>query len=215
MRSGVHWGCLTVACAGAMAATMLGIAAEAAGPQNEELAIRQTYADGVHAFFGGDYQRAYDDLSDAIAAGTQDPRAWYFRGLAAMKMGRTDEAAADFSEAAGLEAISLGDWQVARSLERIQGHDRLALERYRVRARVARLEEIRAAQRRRTSEFRGLQSEVVRPMLPEGERRLAPEKMGAEELPPAGDPPAEDLLDDDLLPADDLPPDTPVELPIE
>ncbi|MDA0254733.1 MAG: tetratricopeptide repeat protein [Planctomycetota bacterium] len=153
-----------------------------AGPQQEDPAIRRIYADAVHAYFSGDYQRAYDDLTEAIAAGAGDPRAWYFRGLAALEMGRSDEAEADFEMAADMEATAVGDWPVARSLERIQGHKRLALERHRIRARVARLEELKVTRQRRLSAFRGLQDTVVRPVLPESERMTAPEAMGGEEV---------------------------------
>jgi len=153
-----------------------------AGPQQEDPAIRRIYADAVHAYFSGDYQRAYDDLTEAIAAGAGDPRAWYFRGLAALEMGRSDEAEADFEMAADMEATAVGDWPVARSLERIQGHKRLALERHRIRARVARLDELKVTRQRRLSAFRGLQDTVVRPVLPESERMTAPEALGAEEV---------------------------------
>lgn len=153
-----------------------------AGPQQEDPAIRRIYADAVHAYFSGDYQRAYDDLTEAIAAGAGDPRAWYFRGLAALEMGRSDEAEADFEMAADMEATAVGDWPVARSLERIQGHKRLALERHRIRARVARLEELKVTRQRRLSAFRGLQDTVVRPVLPESERMTAPEALGGEEV---------------------------------
>ena len=67
-----------------------------------------------------------DPLTEAIAAGSGDPRALYFRGLAARRMGRIDEAEADFSQAATLEASGLGAWPVSRTLERVQGADRLA-----------------------------------------------------------------------------------------
>jgi len=168
------------------------------GPRNEPQAIRVLYADAVHAYFGCDYQRAYDSLTAAVEAGSRDPRVWYFRGLAALNMGRIDEAEADFEMAADREAAAWGEWPVARSLERIQGQQRLAIERHRARARVARLAEIKAAEDRRRSVFDGLQPEVTRPILPEGERRTLPEALDAEELPAGEAVPAEPLPLDDL-----------------
>ena len=65
------------------------------GPHTEDAAVARAMGSGVHSYFGGDYQRAYEDLTEAIAAGSGDPRALYFRGLAARRMGRIDEAEAE------------------------------------------------------------------------------------------------------------------------
>src|SRR5215218_9091749 len=40
------------------------------------------YGRGVHAYFSRDSRQAVQLLGEAIANGTQDPRAFYFRGLA-------------------------------------------------------------------------------------------------------------------------------------
>lgn len=129
-----------------------------AAPTIESLPLAATYGDAVHAYFAGEYQRSYDDLSSVIEAGSTDPRAYYFRGLAALKLGRLDESEADFSMGATREAEGTGTWPVARSLERIQGCDRLKLERHRVRARVALLQE-----NRRRSTLRYLDVEQAAP----------------------------------------------------
>lgn len=132
----------------------------------ESLALSRSYGSGVHAYFSADYDRSYEDLTAAIEAGSEDPRARYFRGLAALRLGRLDEAEADFSEGAELEARALGGWPVSRSLERVQGHDRLRLERHRVRARVAALASDRAAERRRYSGIEDAQPDVLRRRRP-------------------------------------------------
>lgn len=151
----------------------------------EVTALARAYGAGVHAYFSGDAQRAYDDLTQAIEAGTRDPRAWYFRGLAALKLGRLDEAEADFSTAATRETDAAGDWAVSRSLERVQGHDRLALERHRVRARVAGYEQRRQAVERRYSQIESLQTEMLRERRPEGTAPDPSEKFGGEDIPAA------------------------------
>lgn len=138
----------------------------ACGQTVESLAIDRTYGSGVHAYFTGDFDRSYDDLTAAIEAGSEDPRTRYFRGLSALRLGRLDEAEADFSEGAELEARSLGGWPVSRSLERVQGHDRLRLERYRARARVALVQRDRAAERERYSAIEDAQPEVLRRRRP-------------------------------------------------
>lgn len=158
----------------------------------EVTALARAYGGGVHAYFSGDAQRAYDDLTQAIEAGTRDPRAWYFRGLAALKLGRLDEAEADFSTAATRETEAAGDWAVSRSLERVQGPDRLALERHRVRARVAGLEQRRQAVERRYSDIESRQTEMLRQRRPAG---LSPDPLPkfGEELPATPAEPAEEV----------------------
>jgi len=103
----------------------------------EDPAVAAAYGTGVHSFYSGNYQQSHDALSRVVAIGTEDPRVYYFRGLAALRLGRRDEAIADFSEGAELEAAGWSIRTVSRSLERVQGPDRLLLERSRSRARLA------------------------------------------------------------------------------
>src|SRR5262245_50950232 len=94
-----------------------GIAAAA-----DDALLGQIYGTGVHAFNQGDYTGAYNSLTSAINGGTSDPRAYYFRGLTYLKLGRGDEAKADFAKGAELEvADSVNEFPVNRSLERVQG----------------------------------------------------------------------------------------------
>lgn len=186
--------------------------AAASQPSIESLPLAAAYGDGVHAYFAGDYQRAYEDLTQAIEAGTTDPRAFYFRGLAALRQGRDDEAEADFTVGADRESLGLGAWPVGRSLERIQGADRLRLERHRMRARVALLQRQREAEQRRYSQIEEAQPDVIRrrrPVAPQGgdegnvfegqtapADRPEPAPAAAEPMPepaaePAAEPPAE------------------------
>ena len=141
-------------------------AAAAAPPAIDSLPLTAAYGDGVHAYFAGDYDRAYEDLSQAIEAGTNDPRVFYFRGLAALRLGRGDEAEADFTTGADRESAGLGTWPVSRSLERIQGPDRLRLERHRTRARLANLQRERQADAERYSGIEAAQPDVRRMRRP-------------------------------------------------
>ncbi len=136
-------------------------------PLSEDAAIARAFGNGVHAYYGGDYQAAYDNLSEALAAGSRDPRALYFRGLAARRMGRIDEAEADFWKAARIEADALGDWPVSRTLERVQGPDRLALERHRVKSRLEVLQERKDAAARRYSQIESVQDSYLRKRRPQ------------------------------------------------
>ncbi len=165
--------------------------AQTAIPLGEDAAIARAFGNGVHAYYGGDYQRAYESLSDAVAAGSRDPRTLYFRGLASRRMGRIDEAEADFATAARIEAEALGDWPVSRTLERVQGHDRLALERHRVRSRIEVLQERKDTEARRYSQIESVQDQYLRQRRPQGVQRSNAPAFGTPEPVPAPPVPVE------------------------
>jgi hypothetical protein len=151
-------------------AALVGSGAAATRVVAESAPLTVAYGNGVHAYFAGDFQCGYDTLSGVIEAGSGDPRAYYFRGLSALKLGRLDEAEADFQEGARLEAAgrgSVGGRAIGRALERVQGCDRLKLEQYRGRARVAALEHDRGANRRRYSDIEEPEEGVLRRRRPE------------------------------------------------
>jgi hypothetical protein len=185
-RIGVAGSCLLVA-----GLTLGGVAVRADEIATiDSLPLAAAYGGGVHAYFAGDYARSHDDLSSAIQGGIDDPRAWYFRGLAALQLGRIDEAEADFTEAAERESRAVGMWSVSRSLERVQGPERLQLERHRIRARVAALQRDREAVKRRYSGIEESQPEVLRRVRPVERLPAAKENPFADQ--PAAEPtPAE------------------------
>jgi hypothetical protein len=155
-----------------------------AGPASAALTV--AYGNGVHAYFDADYQCSYDELSGVIEAGSNDPRVHYFRGLAALKLGRLDEAEADFQQGANLEAEGRGGQSskaISIALERVQGCDRLKLERFRSQARVAMLQRDREATRRRYSDIEDVEADVLRRRRPErmepAEQLAAPVPKGA------------------------------------
>jgi tetratricopeptide (TPR) repeat protein len=144
-----------------------GLAAGLAPAGDMPSALATGYGNGVHAFNEGDYQCSYDELSRVVEAGSNDPRAFYFRGLAALKLGRVDEADADFQQGATLEADGVGGRAVSRALERIQGCDRLKLEQFRSQARVSAVQRDREAIRQRYSDIYEAEPEVLRRRRPE------------------------------------------------
>lgn len=93
------------------------------------------YGRGVNAYFSGDLATAEALFAEAIGADPKDPRPFYFRALCRMRAGRRAEARDDLLTAATLEARAPGSYPVGRSLERVQGGDRLVLEQFRWRAR--------------------------------------------------------------------------------
>lgn len=151
---------------------------------------------GMHAFHGGDYAASFDWLSGVIAAGSKDPRAFYFRGLAARRSGREMEAEADFLEGAKLEALGEGGRTIGRALERVQGADRLLVERYRAKARTSRVSrDLEAAGRRYSTTAPEPDESIFRRRRPEVEGDDNAEKaMPKGEA--AAEPPADDFAEE-------------------
>ncbi len=166
--------CLGVVLSCMLGAVVVSVAARPVAAAPEAAALTVAYGNGVHAYNDGDYQCSYDELSSVIEAGCNDPRAFYFRGLAALKLGRIDEAEADFEQGANLEADGHGGRGVARALERVQGCDRLKLEHYRSRARVAALQRDREAVRQRYSDIHDAEADVLRRRRPEAKAPSEP-----------------------------------------
>ena len=156
----------------------------------EPVAVKNAIGDGMHAYHAGDYDRAYDDLTNAIEAGTDDPRAYYFRGLAALRLGHTSEAEAeaDFTTGADRELVTGSMRRASQSLERVQGTDRLSLERFRARARLGQLQREREHYGRRYSTIEDASGDVRRRRRPEDIRPelVAPRGRAIEDLPAAG-----------------------------
>jgi tetratricopeptide (TPR) repeat protein len=138
----------------------------------QEAALGQQYGSGVYAYFSGDAPKAYDILTSVIDHGSKDPRAFYFRGLAYIKLGRPQEAVADFRKGAELESKDINRfYNVGKALERIQGADRVELENYRVAARMAAYEAEENLKKARYEAVRREEERVVREQAV-----LAPEK---------------------------------------
>ena len=111
----------------------------------------QIYGKGVHAFFDRDYEEAVTILSKTEEIKNNDPRSYYFLGLAYLRQKKTEQADQYFKKAAQLEysGRSLRDYAVPESLRRIQGEERLRIEKIRAeertnaRIREQRLQELR------------------------------------------------------------------------
>ena len=133
----------------------------------DEVLLGQIYGTGVHAFNQGDYVGAYNALTSAIKGGSNDPRAYYFRGLAYLKLGRDDEAKVDFARGAELEvADSVNEFPVNRSLERIQGKPRQLLEYYRLSVHAVAVQRQEAARQARYEQRAAAEQDVLRRVAP-------------------------------------------------
>jgi hypothetical protein len=111
------------------------------------------YSVGVQAYFDHQPQEAIRELTTA-ATGLDDPRVFYFRGLAYQQLGQSVDAQADFSRGAELERgrinirqLMLSETermsQVNTALQRVQGPAREELEK----ARLSAVGQIRTAQK--------------------------------------------------------------------
>ncbi len=171
--------------------------------------LEQYYGSGVHAFFSRDYVKAHEYLTSAIDGGSVDPRPYYFRGMAYLKLGRAEEAELDFQKGATKESRDVNKfYNVSKSLERIQGRARLTLEQHRVAARMAARQEAEKLQKARYEQIRQEEGRLLQqqidesPAIPATEPTAEPagdEAFGAGPLtePAAEEPAAEPSADAD------------------
>lgn len=132
--------CLLVA-GGALAGETLVGTSTANG---QEYVLEELYGRGVHRFFAHDYASAMENLTLAIDNGSNDPRAYYFRGLAAGSLGQLPQAESDLQMGAMLEAKGTYGDLIGRSLARVQGPVRMHIEKLRQLARLELLAQKRA-----------------------------------------------------------------------
>lgn len=105
---------------------------------NAQGVMDEVYGRAVHAYFAGDDVKTLEWLDSVIAAGSQDPRVYYYRALSNIRQGGGFEAGlADIEKAANLEITSGRVVNVSRALERIQGETRRQIEDIRLKVRLA------------------------------------------------------------------------------
>jgi len=139
----------------------LGISATAHAQQSPEL--KSLYGRGVHSFFSNQVSHAERQFTSVIDAGSTDPRVYYFRSMARLRMGLTEEAQSDMRIGASYEARRPGDRAaVSKSLQRLQGSGRLMLERFRREARLLRGEQRRTQARTRYQRLQRREADVLR-----------------------------------------------------
>lgn len=133
--------------AGLASAIVLAAACAAPAQSFQQISAADAYGRGVNAYFHGGAATADAYLTEALEQNPRDVRAYYYRGLARLRMGLREAAYDDFRVGAAIEASVGGQpTEVGRALERVQGDRRLIIERIRREARTARVEE-RDAQR--------------------------------------------------------------------
>lgn len=99
-------------------------------------ALTELYGKGVHAYFAHNHTLAQELLTQAIDAGSTDSRAYYFRGLSLAAQGDAMAGLADYERGAELEVSRSRSSDIGKALQRIQGLQRLEIEKARQNARV-------------------------------------------------------------------------------
>lgn len=126
-----------------------------------------TYGRGVHEFFAHRLTDADHQFTRVIDAGTTDPRVYYFRAMTRLKMGQQYEAEMDMRVGAAYEARDPGNRHVVGvALQRIQGHERRTLERFRREARLNYIQQRRQQVRSRYERLKQRAPEVLRREAP-------------------------------------------------
>jgi hypothetical protein len=114
--------------------------------------LDEMYGQAVHSYYRGDLFRAEELLNEVIGAGSQDPRAYYFRGLCQSRAG-LEAGTADFERAAQMEMEGKKVVNVGKALERIQGPARIEIEKARSKARLMSRARLLELQRSRYDEM--------------------------------------------------------------
>jgi hypothetical protein len=143
------------------------------------------YGKGVHAFFDRHYEETVTILSKAEELKSSDPRPYYFLGLAYLRQKQTGQADRYFKKAAQLEygGRAARDYVVSESLRRIQGEERLRIEKIRTEERSnARLREQRIQEARYGSENAAAREELRQSVLPNQKENLAALRQTAEDF---------------------------------
>jgi len=167
-----------------------------ASAQNAILA--QMYGKGVHAYYSGNQTEARKFLSMAIDNGSKDPRAYYFRGMAAYASDSISEAESDWRQGAQLEAQGRTNPFVSRALTRFQGTGRLKLEQIRQQARLQAMVTRAARSNQRIGEINASSDRgvAIHPQPTPPPPSVIPKAAGQPTAPPAAeDPFAGDLAE--------------------
>ena len=178
------------------------LAGRAAPANAQDSVLAELYGFGVHSYFAGQYEDAHEYLTTAVEQGTRDPRVYYFRGLTYTRLGRPDEAKADYMKGADLESSGADRvYPIGRSLQRVQGRSRIEVERHRQKARLVARTRNMKANAARYEQLQNAEGQVLR----DANR---PPPAAAQDL--VGQP-ADDAANDPF--ADDAPEETPQPAP--
>ncbi len=176
-----------------LAACLMAVGLASSASFGEDAVLAEIYGRGVHAYFGGQYEVAQAELTDAITQGSKDPRCFYYRGLALFSLGRLEEANSDFAMGAKEEVKDVALSALAsRSLARVQGSTRMLIEKARQTARKEHRAEQVTTEKARYEEWQSNEkrmlrtppAEEVKPAETTKPEEAKPEEPKAEEAKP-------------------------------
>ncbi len=125
------------------------------------------YGRGVHAYFANRMARSEQLFSQVVQAGSTDPRVYYFRAMTRLRTGRQYEAEDDMKIGAAYEARDPGSQHsIGIALQRVQGHGRRTLERFRREGRLNRVQQRRQQSRLRYEQLDQRGPQVLRSETP-------------------------------------------------
>lgn len=138
------------------------LAATHAAAQNSP-EFMEVYGRGVHEYFANHTTKAERLFTEVINAGSTDPRVYYFRAMARMRLRRQYEAENDMRMGAAYEARDPGNQHsIGIALQRIQGDQRRTLERFRREARLDRVKQRRLQTQQRYEQLEERGPNVLR-----------------------------------------------------
>lgn len=106
-----------------------------AGSIKTGMADQRDLGRALTAFHEGQTDEALTLFTKLVDENTSDPRVYYFRGLIYLRSGRPEQAEADFKTGAKLESDELlRFYPINKSLQFVQGSDRVEIEKYRAQA---------------------------------------------------------------------------------
>jgi tetratricopeptide (TPR) repeat protein len=153
----------------------------------KESEAENLYGKGVHAFFDTDYAGAIKLLTKVEELGCEDPRPYFFLGLAQYRLKQKDVAKETFKKAAELEwtGRAAKDFNVSDALKRIQGKERLHVESFRRQAKADWEKADKSRQQERYGQER-LDGKAILAKLSKGSELPQPKQESAGGIAPFG-----------------------------
>ncbi len=126
-RSGMFRGVVTWCL---LVGMLIGMTPAIGDAQSTDRLASKHYSRGVQYFNQGRYGEAQQEFDLATGYAPRDARIYFMRGMSKMRMGASYDAESDFQIGASVE-VQYGRGDVGVALQRLQGSERLMIERYR------------------------------------------------------------------------------------
>lgn len=172
-RSGMFRGVVTWCL---LVGVLIGMTPAIGDAQSTDRLASKHYSRGVQYFNQGRYGEAQQEFDLATGYAPRDARIYFMRGMSKMRMGASYDAESDFQIGASVE-VQYGRGDVGVALQRLQGSERLMIERYRREA-------------KKTSELLAATERESNSSNTSGSKKTRPEVLGDDSAVAASPPPA-------------------------